>query len=290
MKSDKKYWVNILSFFYSPRCRWARALAILICAICTTSGCATIGSEINSTQYRIENSPTNRDAARAIADLVAKQFEFKIRNNIGVRSTVVAAYQLRMPNQEAIDLIVREKMASWGFGPEEIIQLEPFVARLNIPSQSDAISQYVRSCLSPETQKLLSNSHDALEPHLREALAGDLNGIIWSGFGIGHTNSIYTPQRFVGVRLSGETSRLLAEPNSNDLRHLNRLLLQDAYAQELGKSTNSDYIAISLGQLGTADRQNKTYLDVKVALTRLVAEKFGSEVTVETGNFRKPLF
>jgi subfamily B ATP-binding cassette protein MsbA len=55
---------------------------------------------------------------------------------------------------------------------------------------------------------------------------------------------LYEPQRFAGVKLSAETKLLLAEdPQGEAMIHLNRLLLNDAYPNELYSSTASPLAA-----------------------------------------------
>jgi MFS family permease len=82
---------------------------------------------------------------------------------------------------------------------------------------------------------------------LQSWLAGDLTRIIQAG-------PLYDPQRFAGIGLSEETKQWLArKPQGGKQAHLNRLLLEDAFPQELARnrlgepgSVNPYYVIIFL--------------------------------------------
>src|SRR5262249_23134188 len=64
----------------------------------------------------------------------------------------------------------------------------------------------------------------------QQSLVEDLNRLIRSG-------PIYDAQRFAGITLSAETGTLLAEnPQGVEQVRLNRMLLPDAYPQELSRA------------------------------------------------------
>jgi hypothetical protein len=67
---------------------------------------------------------------------------------------------------------------------------------------------------------------------LKTALAKELNLIL-------RGQSVYEAQRFTGVKLSSETSELLASnPKGSKLTLLNRLLLESAYPNEIAAKSN----------------------------------------------------
>ncbi len=88
---------------------------------------------------------------------------------------------------------------------------------------------YLLGRLSDETRKLLSNYRGGADKQLKEALAQELNAIVLGP-------SIYDERRFQDIELSPEARDLLAtNPEGEDLAWLNRLLLLDAYPQELSR-------------------------------------------------------
>jgi len=126
------------------------------------------------------------------------------------------------------------------FSVNDLVDTEGFANKLKHPAPTDRVSQYLRTQLSPETEKLLSKYEGGMNSQLQQALVGDLNRIIRS-------DSIYTPERFAGVKLSPETARLLGEqPQGPDLIRLNRMLLGDAYPRELSKTPEHSKVAAGL--------------------------------------------
>jgi hypothetical protein len=61
----------------------------------------------------------------------------------------------------------------------------------------------------------------------RVALTQDLNTLVLK-------QSVYSPERFSGIKLSPGSTELLAQQTGRNEARLNRLLLADAYPQELG--------------------------------------------------------
>ena len=112
------------------------------------------------------------------------------------------------------------------------------VAKLGKPAEG--LSTFLHSKVSESTAKAwAANPTNAQAIKAAQALlANDLNDIIQSG-------PIYDAQRFSSVRISPETRHLLdANPQGQDLTRLNRLLLEDAYPQEMGASHSGSFIAV----------------------------------------------
>jgi uncharacterized oligopeptide transporter (OPT) family protein len=103
-----------------------------------------------------------------------------------------------------------------------------FVDKLR--AKADPLASYLWSQLLPAATQALQDPgvpQDRRAPILAQALDGILLG-----------PSIYDATRFANVQLSPETSRLLAShPEGIDQVRLNRLLLEDAYPNEVAKST-----------------------------------------------------
>jgi lipopolysaccharide transport system permease protein len=98
---------------------------------------------------------------------------------------------------------------------------------------------------------------------LERMFARDLNELT-------RTNSIYTAQRFAAVSLRPETQTLLAQAPQKDLHRLNRLLLEDAYPQELARSSSG----IPWGPLGVSATITLVLLLLGIAIFNKVEKTF----------------
>ncbi len=112
-------------------------------------------------------------------------------------------------------------------------EIESFAEKLK---QSDPVSQFLWGQFSDTTKNLLdefleSTDRDPLKEGLINALVSELNYIIKGG------SSIYTEERFKDVELSDVTEELIGQaPNGGRLCLLNRLLLEDAYPDEITRA------------------------------------------------------
>jgi hypothetical protein len=109
-----------------------------------------------------------------------------------------------------------------------------FVGKIHTPS--DALSNYLRGRLTPRTLELLQPYDHLKDPSgdLQNALIYELNGLL-------KQQSLFEQNRFAQVQLREETRLLLAKnPTDKQLAHLNRLLLEDAYPNELARMSE-DY-------------------------------------------------
>ena len=110
-----------------------------------------------------------------------------------------------------------------------------FVQR--IASGPDTVSQYLRNQIQDSVKSQLASFSpgDADAKQVVSALMKELNRII-SG------PSIYDRARFSGVQLRPETAQLVQQnPSGVQLVHLNKLLLEDAYAAELTPAAGSGW-------------------------------------------------
>jgi Na+/proline symporter len=97
----------------------------------------------------------------------------------------------------------------------------------------DSVSSYLKSRLSPETRRRLDryNPHRKPSVALQRGIIDDLNGIVTGG------ESIYSPTRFKGARLTPQTTDLIADnPEGRDLSRLNLSLIQDSYPDEITRN------------------------------------------------------
>jgi hypothetical protein len=103
-----------------------------------------------------------------------------------------------------------------------------------LKANTDSVSRYITGQLSPETLSVVQNYDPARPPNsrLRDPLLSELNRLIKAA-------SFYDPDRFAGVTLRAETKALLAEhPQGERLSFLNRMLLDDAYSQEISQNSS----------------------------------------------------
>lgn len=111
--------------------------------------------------------------------------------------------------------------------PEDLDYRARFIATLKEPK--DPVSRHIRDSLSPETLRLAEAYPAAFEPsrELRVAVVTELNKILQG-------ECLYDEQRFAGMHISGETRKLMARrPKGTTLLWLNRLLLEEAYRDEI---------------------------------------------------------
>jgi hypothetical protein len=98
-----------------------------------------------------------------------------------------------------------------------------------LTAPADPLSSFLATNLSSSTLVTLTRLQEdrASVAAARIALAQDLTTIILK-------QSIYSPERFSGLNLSEQTKAVLAQDKGRNEPRLNRLLLADAYPQELG--------------------------------------------------------
>lgn len=103
----------------------------------------------------------------------------------------------------------------------------PALAR-KLTSPADPMSAFLSTNLSSSTVQTLNrlNEGKATLIAARIALAQDLTSVILK-------ESVYSPERFAGVALQAKTKELLAQEKGRNEPRFNRLLLADAYPQEL---------------------------------------------------------
>jgi len=113
------------------------------------------------------------------------------------------------------------------FTGDDFVNLSSLAAKLQERNQ---VADYLWGRLSVKTQKLLSKYSSDVDAEVRKALAHDLNAIIQGA-------SIYAVDRFSEIKRRTETQDLLEiNPQGEGLAWLNRMLLEDAYPQELLKT------------------------------------------------------
>lgn len=120
---------------------------------------------------------------------------------------------------------------------------------LNLQAQGTLLSNYLYQHFSAPARQLLDDYTRGTMPFpadLQKALLSELNRLLQSG-------SLYEAKRFEEIHLRSETLRLLEqEPIDDDLIRLNRMLLEDAYRDEIARQLvfyrvgfKSDYARIN---------------------------------------------
>jgi FHS family L-fucose permease-like MFS transporter len=105
---------------------------------------------------------------------------------------------------------------------EDLQKFPELVQKLN--QKADPVSIFVYNSLSESTRTLLSGSGNGSTEEQKNILAQDLNKLI-------HGPTIYEEQRFASVKLEDTTKQLISQnPQGEAVVHLNRALLEDAYA------------------------------------------------------------
>lgn len=107
-----------------------------------------------------------------------------------------------------------------------------------ITAKSDAVSQFLSSQLTPETQQLATEftSNDQKRKEYLTALTNDLNKVI-------NGPSIYDAGRFSQAKLSDFTKKFIADnpnPTGEIANRINRLLIEESYPDELEKKPKAE--------------------------------------------------
>jgi putative peptidoglycan lipid II flippase len=123
------------------------------------------------------------------------------------------------------------------FSAKNVKDVRALAAKLERPNDSLApLAQFLTNRLSESSREAMRTRHDKMpsleasveqENNLRTNLMNDLNTVITNG-------PLYNPARFAKVEISPATRALLdRHPQGAELVWVNRLLLEDAYPQEL---------------------------------------------------------
>lgn len=107
----------------------------------------------------------------------------------------------------------------------------PAALTVKLRDAGDNLSKYIREHFSVETNILLKayNVSYPLSDSLQEAMVDELNQLLKG-------ESFYEDERFMQVKLTNKTIELIKNnPEGEDLLRLNRLLLKEAYPDEIEK-------------------------------------------------------
>ncbi len=119
------------------------------------------------------------------------------------------------------------------FKPDDIKNVGGLIIKLR--DVKDPLSEYLRDQFAPDLQRQIDaySEFDYAEKALKTALANELNNII-------QNRDIFEEKRFAHIKLSDETMRLIRQNAQGVNRvRLNRILLEEAYPDELAKAVSS---------------------------------------------------
>src|SRR5207302_1623903 len=120
----------------------------------------------------------------------------------------------------------RHTFTSW-FKDRDFVRVPDFVAKLRPHAEQDPLSKYLYENLSAPTQRLVCAVGN--EKLLPRKLARELNRLL--------EDSVYENARFQHVALSEYLADFIREnPQGHSRIRLNRLLLEAAYPNEIGRS------------------------------------------------------
>ena len=167
--------------------------------------------EIKFSSMRIGQDYTEKD-----------QSEPKLRANLG-QNTLINVW-------ENVDAEERKKILFPIFQVGDLVAPDIFGRKLK--EGSDPLAVYLRSRFAQATLDLLKSYIPPQSPsgELQQALVDEFNKLL-------NGPSLYDRLRFAQVQLSPETESLRAQkPGPPPVLRLNRMLLEDAYPQEIAKS------------------------------------------------------
>ncbi len=157
---------------------------------------------------------------------------------LGVNSTELTPDDLgNVPasSYEVFEPLIEEPEQPMPLGLEDLKNAASLVNKLKESSDQDPLSRYLRGSLSPNLQHLL-DSYDGSTPpseQLTHSLIHELNRLI-------RGRSLYTQELFAQVTFTRETWRQIRlnrqHPERKETARLNRLLLEEAYPEELVNS------------------------------------------------------
>jgi hypothetical protein len=285
-QSQKAQWPSPVPL--DPRLKSAVKAAIVICLLVCCSGCtmvlSAISTKYNDTNYEVRDSETNRELVRACMGATAQQFGLQETPEIRVATNNYFA-RVKLPDHpksEGWRLEAYVTAGVVGFLWPEFVNFEAFAKKLKDAAPSDEVSRYFVSRFRSTTQEMLSAYSGGPDPALQRAMTEDMYGVTGSTLTPPQDGSIYESNRFAHTKLSPETLTLLSLDHkvSLDVVQLNRMLVEDAYTQEISRRPMTKTIVVCLGQINRSGKRAKVLVAIDDALTRKLTNTFGSEIRI----------
>lgn len=235
---------------------------IIIYALVVGVSCTTIRSKSFNSNFRVEDTEASRTTLRKCMAYIASEFAFQPYPEFTNR---LVAYS----SPDGL-LSAWAENADGGLSNTDIAHYESLAFKLKQPHISDNVSLFLRTKLPSETLDLLSNYRGGTNLKLNKALRMNLSRIIYL------EPSIYDPKRFSGVKLSAETVRQLElRPQGRELFRLNRMLLDDAYPEQIRRMKKNSLL-INFMQVGKT--KSKRHVEIQERLTQTVESGFGDDL------------
>ena len=165
-------------------------------------------------------------------DVIEIQIPWDVIENpdvLRVKGDVIVAHELTKDKVDFEDRTDHNEQIISLFQVSDFKDLSGLIIKLQ--KAQDPLSQYLRDQFSEETLRLLDEYNGQGPPSeaLQKALIDELNRILQNG-------SLYDEQRFENIKLSDDVLELIeGNPQGQDLVELNRMLLEEAYPQEIEK-------------------------------------------------------
>ena len=139
-------------------------------------------------------------------------------------------------NGKTLDGWIQAQNSATSFSGNDIV--DPAGLARKLSDKSDPVSAFLSDLLDDagKTSLTIITTGTGDMKQAKSALAKNLTRIVSSG-------SLYEAKRFQRVVLRPETHELLSRsPHGAELVHLNRMLLEDAFPQEISKSADNGWI------------------------------------------------
>lgn len=192
---------------------------------------ATQYEVVINADFRLIDKTTNRSISMRPSSPFITYFgsSGKLENVLAQKEVSTTAALRNLSQELARQLIynISKNFEQLLFKSADISDPGSLAAKLQEPK--DPLSAYIRKQLSHNTLRLV-DEYDKFEhpsDSLKNALAGDLNMLIQKA-------SFYDEERFSHITLQDRTKDLLEQhPKGEDRTRLNRMLLEDAYPDEI---------------------------------------------------------
>jgi subfamily B ATP-binding cassette protein MsbA len=181
---------------------------------------------------------SRHDPARGMTDFLFKVWSlaraYRSRLLMGVIAGIIGGVMepLMIAVVTFVYGIIFPSSGGVAFTPRDFQTPNALVVQLS--RQSEPLSRHLWNRFSAEDQQVLRTNSAVSEQ--RSLLVSCLNGVAFGA-------PVYEAERFIGVKLSEETRRLLAQnPRDERLARLNRLLLEDAFPKDIGRQASFGHL------------------------------------------------
>jgi len=247
---------------------------IVLCGSICFAGCV---ARVKTTEYSVDASESNAARVRSCVSSVASHFRFEEKLPLAERHKRLFYYEVH-PSKNATSFIAARidyPLPALSV-PGDFKNFSMLIGKLQGSNKSDKVSQFLRSRLSEELLAELTKHNAKDDFKVSLALAREINASV-----IDIAECIYQPERFDSVKLSPETANLLQKHPSRGLElfRLNRLLLDDAYPEELVRS-GGQQLFVMLHHWYLRGQLSPLQLEAGAALQRCLRDEFSGRLKI----------